>query len=214
METRICSQCNTEKPLDAFYVRKSGKHRGKPFRECIECDKTRVAAYSADHREKARTRVKKFRETHKRKSYSIKDVKESSFYLGVHVSERALSNFFDHIERMPMGNPGYDFLCGRGHKIDVKSSCLHRPNCKDHPGTARWTFSIFRNRVADYFLCLAFDNIDDLNPQHVWLIPGNIINNKSKVSITNSARSLPKWSVYERPLDRVLACCETMKSKS
>lgn len=244
METRICSQCKTEKPLDEFYIRKTGKHAGKPFRECITCDKARVLIYSEAHRERARARANEYRETHKdkigaynkdhydaeymrqyrlthktKRRYKHKAkirtasdcAKDSATYLGVYVAERALSKFFDNIQRMPHNNPGYDFLCGRGFKIDVKSACLRQNTRSTNFG---WVFSPQRNQVADYFLCLGFDNRESLNPIHVWLIPGRVINNQVTVSITNIEASLSKWTQYERALDRVLMCCAEMKKSN
>lgn len=132
--------------------------------------------------------------------------RDSTSFLGVHIAERVLSKIFEHVNRMPYGNPGFDFVCGKGFKIDVKSSCLNI--CTDR---RLWDFSIKRNDIADYFLFLAFDNRHNLTPMHVWLIPGSNINQKIKVSITNSKKSLCKWSEYERPLDRVIACCDAMR---
>ena len=99
--------------------------------------------------------------------------KSCSQYLGIHIAERILSHIFHNVEQMPYNNPGYDLICGNGYKIDVKSVC----HVKDIPN--KWNFPIRRNKIPDYFLCLAFDNREDLNPKHIWLIPGHIINNKS-----------------------------------
>lgn len=124
-------------------------------------------------------------------------------YLGVYVAERLLSKIFKNVERMPYGHPGYDFICGKGYKVDVKGGCLGN-NTPD-----RWLFKINKNQIADYFLCLAFDNRYDLNPIHVWLIPCEVLNNKVCTSI--SKYQTDRWSEYEQPLDKVLKCCDTMK---
>lgn len=133
--------------------------------------------------------------------------RECASYLGVHIAERALSNFFDHIERMPDNNPGFDFICGKGFKIDVKSSCLHHRLNR----TENWDFGIRHNGTADYFLCLGFDDRDSLNPLRIWLIPGNVINRLSGLQIPNSGYGISKWSKYERPIDRVIECCNTIR---
>lgn len=101
---------------------------------------------------------------------------------------------------MRMGNPGYDFVCSRGYKIDVKSSTLH---------DERWQFDIKQNKIADFFLCMAFDTREDLKPMHLWLIPGNTVN--SQKYITTGKNSVKKWSQWERPLDDVSACCNKLK---
>lgn len=125
-------------------------------------------------------------------------------YLG-DVAERALMKFFNRIERMPYGNPGFDFICGRGFKIDVKSSCrYHRSNWSDS-----WAFGINYNKDADYFLCLAFDERETLNPEHVWLIPGVDVNYRKGIGISESR--LSRWAKYERPLEKVLSGCNTIQ---
>ena len=128
-----------------------------------------------------------------------------SIYLGVVVAERVLSEVFKNVERMPQGNKGYDVVCGSGYKIDIKSAC-HTKN--EH---TRWAFKIKRNQVADYFLCLAFDNREDLNPQYVWLIPASVVNHLMGAGISIS--TLDKWAEYELTdkLDDVISCCDTMK---
>jgi hypothetical protein len=123
-------------------------------------------------------------------------------WLGIHVAERVLSKFFDHVERMPYGNKGYDFICGKGKRIDVKSACLCQSGLH---------FDIHRNILADYFLCLGFTDRESLEPIHVWLIPGEKINHLKSLGISNGQKSLARWSQYERPLDRVIACCNEMK---
>jgi len=126
-------------------------------------------------------------------------------FLGVYVAERVLSHVFKNIERMPFGNPGFDFVCGRGYKIDVKSAA----RAKSRPNT--WMFTIKKNITADFFLCLAFDNRTNLNPEHVWLVPGNIINNRKMTSISDS--TLAKWEAYRLSdkLDEVTSCCDILK---
>ncbi len=103
---------------------------------------------------------------------------------------------------MPPNNHGFDFYCGKVHKVDVKSSANGDKNDS-------WSFGIRKNAIADYFLCIAFDNRDDLNPEHLWLIPGNDVNHLVHLGISKS--TISKWSQYEQPLDKVLACCNKMK---
>jgi len=132
--------------------------------------------------------------------------KECSMYLGVHIAERVLFRYFEHVTRMPPCNPGFDFICSKGFKIDVKSSTLYRGNY--------WSFDINKSDVADYFLCIAFDDRDNLNPLHVWLIPKEKVCMKYRLCITNSEKSLAKWSMYEKPLDKVVACCTELRQSA
>lgn len=129
-----------------------------------------------------------------------------ALFLGVHVAERLLSLIFENVDKMPFGNKYYDFTCAKGYKIDVKSSCRRKHN----HGSDNWVFHIRKNTVADYFLCIAFDDREHLTPEHLWLIPGNVVNNKIGHSISESA--LSKWSKYEQPLDKVINCCNVLKT--
>lgn len=130
--------------------------------------------------------------------------RDCGVFLGVHVAERVLSKVFKGVERMPYHNRGFDFICSRGKKIDVKSATYSTRN-----GSVRWQFYIRKNTIADFFLCIAFDNRDELTPLHMWLLPGDVVNDKSKASITNTA--LDKWDEYRIPIDKTVECCNEMK---
>jgi hypothetical protein len=189
MDSKICVKCGLEKPLSNYRFVRIKKDGSKQLRSnCNACH----TKYSRDWCHKTG------------KKRPLNEAKDCGPYLGIVVAERALSKFFDHIERMPYSNPGYDFICGKGFKIDVKSACLcHNPE--------KWGFHINKNQEADYFLCIAFDNRVDLTPLHVWLIPGNKINHLVGIGIYDSRRSFEKWSTYEQPIDKVIACCSEMR---
>jgi hypothetical protein len=137
---------------------------------------------------------------------SMSKNRKCASFLGVHVAERVLAASFEEVKRMPIGNPGFDFICKYGFKIDVKSSCRRR---KPQNGGGNWAFSIRRNRAADYFLCLAFNNREDLRPEHVWLLPASLINNKSTFAISES--NLCKWAQFEKPIDKIIAVCNIVR---
>lgn len=128
--------------------------------------------------------------------------KSCSNYLGVHVAERVLSKVFKDVKQMPYHNPGYDFKCNKGMKVDVKSSTLHKKKS--------WEFNIKNNTIADYFLCIAFDNVDELNPIHIWFIPGEIVNKKG--TLIMGSRTIPLYYKYEKRIDNIIKCCNKMKS--
>ena len=130
--------------------------------------------------------------------------KQCASYLGVTVAESVLSKIFQHVERMPYGNPGYDFICGRGYRIDIKSATRMK-------NQNAWVFHIGCNYIADYFLCLAFDNREDLNPLHLWLIPAKKVNHLTGLIISES--KLKNWSQYELDgkLNKVIACCNVLR---
>ena len=135
----------------------------------------------------------------------MSEKRDCPMFLGVHVAERVLSHVFDGVKRMPYNNPGYDFRCGRGYLVDVKSSCRQK-RCYH---ADQWRFGINKNQIAEYFLCLAFDNRDDLTPEHIWLIPTENVNEQVTVSIAETR--LDKWKEYELPIDQVVSCCNTMR---
>ena len=110
---------------------------------------------------------------------------------------------------MPQDNPGFDFLCGRGYKIDVKSACLKQRG----DGYLTWTININNNIIADYFLVLLFDDRVDKNPMHVYLIPGSDVNHLIGFQIFNIEHGLSKFSKYEKPIDSVLSCITKLKNQ-
>ncbi len=126
-----------------------------------------------------------------------------SSFLGCHVAERVLSKVFNNVELMPYGNPGYDFKCGKDFLIDVKAATKHKR-------WGSWGFSIRKNVVADYFLCIGFDDRHNLNPEHIWLIPGNLIDHLTQIKMSSS--TLDKWMEFELDkLDDVKMCCDSMR---
>lgn len=138
---------------------------------------------------------------------SMLENKNCSSYLGVTIAECILSYIYSDVQRMSYGNPGYDFICGKGYKIDVKSRCMSIRKKISH--SKSWNFHIRKNKIADYFICLAFDNREDLNPQYVWLIPASRVNHLMGFGISESR--LDKWIEYEQPINKILSCCNTMR---
>lgn len=205
METKHCNGCGQDKPLNSFYSQKTGKNIGKISPRCADC--VRIS-YNAWRRANLEHRREVWNNWAHRTGISrpMKYANDSGPWLGIHIAERVLCNYFEDVTRMPPKNPGFDFICKRGFKIDVKCACLvEEPN--RHP---RWGFNIRRNQIADYFLCLAFDNRENLTPMHVWLIPGDILNEKLRLSIANPI-GIPKWQLYEKPLDKVNMCCDVLR---
>ena len=132
--------------------------------------------------------------------------KNSSTFFGVTIAEQLLAKVFKYVERMLNNNPGFDIICNQGYKIDIKSAT--KPKDKNY-----WLFNIRHNPIADYFLCLAFDNRINLNPMHVWLIPSKEINHLTNLGISESR--LDKWNKYELSdkMDKIIGCCNIMKEK-
>lgn len=121
--------------------------------------------------------------------------RECSKFLGCHVAERIISYAFKDVEVMPHGNRGFDIICNKG-KIDIKGSCIRK--------RGDWGFTINCNTMADYFLCLAFDNRDNLNLLHGWLIPGCKLNHLRSTSIGQN--TLHKWDEYRIDISKIVVC--------
>lgn len=192
---KACTKCGESKNLSEFYFHKVGRKAGKPLARCIKCSNECSRDWS--HRNGYN------------RPYS--EVVDCSTYLGVHIAERMLSRYFDEVQRMPYGNPGYDFVCKRGYKIDVKSSCKKTYSVREY-SYVRWNFNIRRNQIANYFLCLAFDGRESLNPEHIWLFPSGLLCDKTALQINDNETSILRWSAYEKPLGKVVMCCDAMKA--
>lgn len=143
--------------------------------------------------------------------------KECSEYLGIYIAENILPDIFENPKMMPYRNRGYDALCKNGYKIDVKSSCLHFDKYKYRAEYFR--FHIDENKIADYFLMFGFDNRENLNLLHMWLIKGDEIvrgiklNNKTGLSISNLEKILKKFEKYELKdkIDKAIKICDKFK---
>jgi len=169
---------------------------------CVKCNCIQTRLWQKANPEKVRAIWTKA--NRKRGQLPMSENKECSMYLGVHVAERVLSQVFKDVKRMPITNPGYDFICNHGKKIDVKSSCFGK--------RGHWIFVIKHNTTADFFLCLAFDNRKDLTPLHVWLIPGDVVNHLGGASIRQG--TLSKWDEYKLDISKVSTCCDTLRNQS
>lgn len=182
---KVCRKCGKIKPSYSFFIVQDGK----TYPDCKSC----VAKSFIVH-DKIRVNGHK----------SMYENKDSAQYLGVVVGERLCKHLFKDVEVMPYGHSGFDLICNRGKKIDVKTACLtHRGN------SVHWVFGIRKNKIADYFICVAFDNRVNLTPLHMWMIPGNEINDKLNTSISPS--TIHKWKQWEKDINDVQLCCTTIK---
>ena len=189
----MCYQCYNKE-----YNRTHQKERRQYYKDHREESKK----YYKDHRDEKLIYTKQYRERQIGYGGGSEMNKNCPTYLGITIAEQILSHIFKNVQIMPYGNHGYDFKCGKGYLVDVKSACFIK-------NYSIWSFHIRQNLIADYFLCLGFDNREDLNPLHLWLIPANDINHLTQASISES--TLDKWSEYEQSLDEVLVCCNKMK---
>ena len=208
--TKTCSKCGETKSLIEFNRDKTKKDGRRP--DCKECRKVQKRKYYQNHRERMNKQSREYHKEHKneirqQKGYiSMNQNKNCSLYLGIVIGECLIRHLFKDVEVMPHGNPKFDFICNKGKKIDVKSGCTTLSN-----GYPRWVFQIDYNTIADYFILVAFDNLTDLNPLHLWMIPGKEINNQTKASISPS--TIHKWSQWERDINDAQLCCTEIKNE-
>lgn len=193
-----CRECDVELITgENWSISRSRDNR----RICKTCSTKLTAMWRDNNRSRVNelSRISRYRHGAK----PMSENRKCSAYLGIHIAERVLAKTFKDVEVMPPNNKGYDFICNKGKKIDVKSACFGQRGIS-------WTFSIKRNTVADYFLCIAFDNRDDLNPLYVWLIPGDKVNHV--ISTTISESTINKWSEHVIDIDSVLKYCDIFKN--
>jgi hypothetical protein len=194
-----CHQCGKMLPISDYH-RKADNRDGLAT-ICRFCR----AAYEKSRQARHSEWLREY--THRRGIYKpMEENKSCPAYLGIHIAERVLAVVFNVVKRMPNNNQGYDFICAKGFKIDVKSAA-RRHGFKDKQS---WRFNIRNNAIADYFLCIGFDDRDALNPEHIWLIPGSKINHLGTWGVTY--QTLNKWKDFEKTLDRVLGCCDEFRS--
>lgn len=78
-----------------------------------------------------------------------------------------------------------------GWTVDVKAA-TRRQYAADAP---RWAFCINKQKdKADFFVFYAFDNADDRNVVHAFLMPSEIATTSASISIPETMKS--KWSDY------------------
>lgn len=196
-----CRKCGVELINDNWTISRQKQHDYI----CKSCAAEYMVEYYIQNCKKIKARSCKWKYTHGGRS--MLENKKCTSYLGVHVAERVLSHVFKNVKRMPPNHKGYDFKCGQGYMIDIKSSCRYiEEKCSD-----RWHFTINKNSIADYFLCLAFDNRESLNPEYIWLIPGKDVNDKTGIGISET--TLFKWDCYKLDkLKDVISCCNIIRS--
>ena len=216
------------------------KRSAKHYQEHIDEIKEKCAKYYQEHSDKIKENVKKYRKEHseetkemfkkyrkehseelkkygrkyyeevgreKRGQQSMYINKSCSSYLGIVIGERLCRHLFKDVKVMPHGNPGFDIICNKGKMIDVKTSATLLDR-----GNPRWKFHIENNKIADFFICVAFDNRTDLNPLYMWMIPGSEINHLSAASIHLS--TIHKWDKWKIDINDAKLCCNELKGSS
>lgn len=126
----------------------------------------------------------------------IKENRTDPRFIGIYIAENGIAKIYEGSQRMPYCNPGYDIICPKGYKIDVKSTVLNRYNTLN--------FRINQNMITDYFALIAFNNIIELKPMYMWLIQGDEdvygcpIRTLDTLTILNEPTHLYRYKKYEK----------------
>ena len=199
--TKICNKCGETKPLDKF----SKDRRAKDGKQttCNQC----LKEYREEHREERLKYQRLCYEIERQRigNQSMYENKSCAQYLGIVIGERLCRHLFKDVEVMPNGFPDYDFICNKGKKINVKTACI----TFDKGGWHHWQFEIKENKIPDFFILVAFDNRSDLNPLHLWIIPGHEINHRKSKSIRSS--TIHKWDKWKQDITKAQLCCAEIK---
>lgn len=144
----------------------------------------------------------------------IKENRRDPRFLGIYIGENGFKEIYERSQRMEYCNPGYDIICPKGYKIDVKSTTLNSYNT--------FSFVINKNMIADYFAMIAFNNIIDLEPLHLWIINGDEdiygcpIRKLDRLTILNEQKYLDLYQKYERidKLNELKNICKIFDAKN
>ncbi|MCK4666881.1 hypothetical protein KAU33_09040 [Candidatus Dependentiae bacterium] len=222
-----CKKCRCEhgKKYRQEHKEENEQYRREHKKEKAEYDKE----YRQEHKEEKRKHDKKYDDNHREQSKkrrqehreekaeydmerrqdrggkSMYENKDCAAYLGVVIGERLCRHLFKDVEMMPYGFSGYDFICNKNKKIDVKTSSTHL----NHGKYPCWKFDINKNTIPDFFILVAFDNRTDLNPIHLWMIPGKELNQKG--SRTISLSTIHKWDKFKKDITDAKLCCAELK---
>jgi len=204
---KTCFKCGENKSLDEFSRNKSKKDGMQTY--CKKCNAQYNKKYRKGHKKRVNASGREYYERVGRQKaghQSMYENKNSSLYLGVVIAERLCRHLFKDVEVMPRNNPKFDFICNKGKKIDVKSSCMSLKNRR-----SPWSFTIDHNTIADFFILVAFDNRTNLNPLYLWMIPGHILNKQGSANVSPS--TIHKWNEWKRDINDAQLCCAEMKEK-
>lgn len=144
-------------------------------------------------------------------STPMSENEDCSDYFGIHIAERYISSLFEDPIRMPLKNPGFDWICKNGKKIQNKARCLIFDIRNNSVG---WSFKIDCNDNTDYFILSGWNNRDDLEPMYIWLIHkydivrGKEFWNRASFWITNRPEYLLELKKYEltEKLEKLREC--------
>lgn len=108
--------------------------------------------------------------------------------LGFGITNGMFQELYHDAEQVGYFAQGYDFILDK-KKIDVKGAT--------QSGDGHWHFSIKKNEIPDFFYLMLFDKYPAYNLLRAYMIPGDVINHLTGVSISKNAMWYGKWKDYE-----------------
>jgi len=144
----------------------------------------------------------------------MKENRMNNKFIGIYIAENGIAKIYEESKRMPCNHPGYDIICPKGYKIDVKATVLSRYNT--------FCFGIQKNEVADYFILVGFNNIIELKPLHLWIIKsdenihGRPLKEFLSLKIIDEPQYIQEYQKYEKlnRLEMLKSVCEEFDAKN
>ena len=193
----VCKKCRREQQNKTYQNNKENinKERNKTYqnnkeninkerRKRRQDDQEKFRNREGNYRQRNRERIREQARIRRRKKGIPPWSEIKSLRLGLYI-ERTIASMFG-VPTEPHNTPDIDFICPNGYKMQVKTASVTYGR-----GNPRWSFGINKNKIADHFILVAVNNIDDIDkedfkPEHIWMMKGNILNMQSGTSITPS----------------------------
>lgn len=157
------------------------------------------------------------------KHRSMEENKDCPVYFGVCIGEKYVSKTFDNPKMMPYGNPGYDWECKNGLKIQHEARCLCKSDYATDGTNPQFKFThIDYNKVADVFILSGWKDRESLEPLLVLvfkkddIVRGEPFWMRNSLSITNTPKYLREFEKFEvtNRLDKLKEMCKNIKNTS
>jgi len=85
-------------------------------------------------------------------------------WFGEFIAENYVMKTFEDPIKAPPNNPGFDWTCNKGQKIQHKARCLEIANTSEG-----WGFPIRRNHIPDYFILSGWKDRESLEPLFILI---------------------------------------------
>ena len=208
---KVCKECHKKynRTFNKKYRQLNKEKLRKQNKKYRWLNHERVYKRKRDYRKNNHEHILEKERIRRRKKGVLSWTEIKSLRLGLYI-EQTIAAMFGCVTEA-VCNPYVDFICPNGYKMQVKTSSLGK---NKYPN---WGFHINENKIVDYFILVAVNNIDDIDkenfkPEHIWLIKGNVLNYKTGVSISPSR--VYKWNEYsimKEYENKFIDCCNTIK---